>query len=291
MDRLSASRLSANALTTFRWSLEEDLHYAGEAGYGGVGLWTRKVRDFGEERAVDLVRESGLGVSCVSWEGGFTGADAVSADDNIAAACDTLALCAALGAGCLTIYSGGRNGHTARHAERLLHAALDRLLPVAEEVGVPLALEPLHPRCADNWTILTNLPDALRLVRAYDTPALRLAIDTYHFPVGEADWPLLAEAAEHLAVVHLGDLDEPHGVDQARVPLGEGSSPLAGIVRTLVAAGYLGFFDVKLTGPAFDAMDYHALLRHSRRQFAKLGVDRVSVPSARRADTCRATLS
>jgi hypothetical protein len=35
-------------------------------------------------------------------------------------------------AGCLVIYSGGRNNHIARHAGRLLRMALDELLPIAD---------------------------------------------------------------------------------------------------------------------------------------------------------------
>lgn len=288
------ARLSMNQLTTYRWSFEEDLHHCRNAGYDGIGVWVRKLRDFGEERAVELIAESGLAVSNVSWEGGFTGADATTARENLAAARDTLALCGALGAGCLTIYSGGRNGHTSRHADRLLRGALDRLLPFAEEAGVPLAIEPMHPACADDWTILTSLPAALELVRAYDTPALRLALDTYHFPLNQTAWPILRDLAEYLTVVHLGDVAAPHGVDQSRAELGEGGAPLAGIVQTLAEAGYAGFYDVKLLGPGFDDADYDRLLRQSRAAFEGFGAgDSVevtaAVPTPAPLDSCKAT--
>lgn len=285
------ARLSMNQLTTYRWSFEEDLLHCRDAGYDGIAVWVRKLRDFGVERAVELVGECGLAVSNVSWEGGFTGADASTADQNLDAALDTLELCGELGARCLTVYSGGRNGHTARHADRLLRTAIDRLLPVAEAVGVPLAIEPMHPACADEWTILTSLPETLRLAQEYETPGLRLALDTYHFPLGQENWPILRELVPYLAVVHLGDSDQPHGVDHARAPLGEGSTPLAGIVQTLIAAGYSGFFDVKLLGPSFDDADYDRLLRQSRRAFEALGADNLdATPAPTRFDACKATL-
>lgn len=282
------ARLSMNQLTTYRWSFDEDLHHARQAGYDGLGVWVRKLRDFGEERAVDLVAESGLRVSCVSWEGGFTGADALTAEENLASARDTLALCAELGAECLVIYTGGRNGHTRRHADRLIRSALDRLLPFAEEQGVPLAVEPMHPACAEGWTTLTTLEEALRFAEGFESPALRLALDTYHFPAGEEDWPLLRELAAYLSVVHLGDADTPHGVDQARSPLGEGAAPLGGIVNTLLEAGYEGFFDVKLLGPAFAPTDYHQLLRQSRRVFETLGGDALRPSTPLSVDACKA---
>ncbi|QDV73469.1 sugar phosphate isomerase/epimerase family protein [Botrimarina mediterranea] len=280
-----------NQLTTYRWSFEEDLHHCRHAGYDGIAVWVRKLRDFGEERAAELISDSGLAVSNVSWEGGFTGADAVTSRENLAAARDTLALCGALGAGCLTIYSGGRNGHTSRHANRLLRAALDRLLPFAEEAGVPLAIEPMHPACADDWTIVTSLPDALELVREYDTPALRLALDTYHFPLAEEAWPILRELAGYLAVVHLGDVQTPHSVDHSRAALGEGAAPLAGIVQTLAEAGYAGFFDVKLLGPAFDEADYDRLLRQSREAFVAFGADEIAAVEVAPRDAAAPTPS
>lgn len=263
-------RLSMNEVTTYRWSFEEDLLCARDAGYQGIGVWLRKLRDFGEERAIELVQESGLAVSHVSWEGGFTGRDAATAQENIASARETLALCGELGAESLVIYSGARNGHTQRHANRLLRSALDQLLPHAEKAGVALAVEPMHCACAEGWTFLTGLPESLNLAREYDTPALRLALDTYHFPAGEPDWPLLRELAPYLAVVHLGDLADPHGLDQGRVPLGEGHAPLSGIVQSLIDGGYNGFFDVKLMGPKIECLDYHQVLRHSRRAFNEL---------------------
>ncbi|TWT94042.1 Xylose isomerase-like TIM barrel [Botrimarina colliarenosi] len=281
------ARLSMNQLTTYRWSFEEDLLHCRDAGYDGIGVWVRKLRDFGEERAAEMLLESGLAVANVSWEGGFTGADAAGSEENIAAAQDTLQLCGELGAECLTIHSGGRNSHTNRHAGRLLRAALDRLLPYAEAARVPIAIEPMHAACAEGWTILTSLPETLQLLEEYRSPALRMALDTYHFPIEAADWPLLRELAGYLAVVHLGDVDQPHDVDQSRVPLGEGQAPLAGIVQTLVEAGYAGFFDVKLMGPAFDAVDYHGVLRQSRRAFTRLTADVLSEPTPTRIDACK----
>lgn len=283
------TRLSMNELTTYRWSFDEDLLHYREAGYEAVGVWLRKLRDYGEERAIELVEESGLTISHVGWEGGFTGADASSAAENLAQARETLALCSELNAGCLVVYSGGRNGHTRRHAGRLLRSALDELLPYADAAGVPLAVEPMHPACAEGWTFLTSLSAALELVQEYETPALRLAYDAYHFPLTESEWPLLAEVAPYLAIAHLGDLEDPHGVDHARVPLGEGEAPLGGIAQTLVNAGYTGCFDVKLMGPSIEMADYHGLLRDSRRVLRRLTQTEVGDPSQSGLDLCNAT--
>ncbi|MEQ8849561.1 MAG: sugar phosphate isomerase/epimerase family protein [Botrimarina sp.] len=267
-----------NQLTTYRWSFEEDLVRYAESGYDGVGVWLRKLSDFGVERGVDLVADTGLSVAGMSWVGGFTGADAASPRENLAVARDALRVAAQLKAACLKVHSGGPNGHIRGHAMRLFRQALDQLLPFAEEFGVPLAIEPMHQACAAEWTLLTDLASALALVREYDSPGLKLAMDTYHFPIGPEGWPLLRELAPHLAVVHLGDIDRPHGVDQWRRPLGQGAAPLGGIVRTLCEAGYTGMLDVKLIGPEFTASDYETLLVESRAAVADLTTDAMIGP-------------
>ena len=55
------SRLAVNQITTNRWSLEEDLQSYREEGFEAAGLWRPKFARFeDEERAIELVRESGL---------------------------------------------------------------------------------------------------------------------------------------------------------------------------------------------------------------------------------------
>ncbi len=263
-------RYSMNEQTTYRWSFDEDLLHISKAGYDSVGVWLRKLFDFGPERAIELLQESGLGVSSVSWVGGFTGADAATPAENVAMAREAIVLSAELQAESLILYTGGRNGHTNRHSDRLVSSALDKLLPIAEEHGVPIALEPMHPQCAGEWTCLTSLESALRLVEKHRSDSLKISLDTYHFPLEGWDADRLGELIPHLAVVHVGDYVEPRGIDLARVPLGEGTAPLATTLGTLAGAGYDGSFDIKLLGPEIEASDYHELLAQSLKAVTEL---------------------
>ena len=68
--------LSMNEVTTYRWSLEDDLRQYAQAGYEGIGVWRQKLSDYGEEAAVDLIAESGLRVTNLLWAGGLRGAAA-----------------------------------------------------------------------------------------------------------------------------------------------------------------------------------------------------------------------
>jgi sugar phosphate isomerase/epimerase len=262
--------LSMNEITTFRWSFEQDVENYHQAGYRSIGVWRQKLADCDAERAIDLLAGSGLNVSNLLWAGGFTGSDGRTLEESIDDAKDALRLAAGMQAGCLVIYPGGRNNHTFRHAGRLLRTALDELLPLAAAVEVPLALEPMHAACAINWTFLTDPRSVVALVEEYASPYLKLAYDTYHFPLGHRQRRQLHKIAPHIGIVHLGDRRAPPSADQDRCPLGAGRLPLAEIVAALQEAGYAGPFDVKLIGPEIGVNDYWTLLEQSQAAFAEL---------------------
>jgi sugar phosphate isomerase/epimerase len=261
--------LSMNEMTTYRWSLGQDIENYQDAGYSGIGVWRNKLIDEHEDKAIERLISSGLRVTSVSWAGGFTGSDGRGLAESIDDASDAVRLAGSLMAGCLVIYSGGRNNHTYRHAGRLLRTALDELLPLAEMWEVPLAIEPMHPACATDWTFLTNLESTLDLVEQVDSPYLKIAYDTYHFPLAGRHARLLANLAPHLGTVFLGDRLEQASAEQERCRLGHGRLPLVEIVTTLADAGYSGAYDVKLMGPDIETCDYWTLLEQSLQTFCE----------------------
>src|SRR5215471_15287934 len=141
-------RLSLNEMTTYRWSFDEDVKNYSAAGIPAIGVWRRKLSDFGEQRGIELLKDSGLAVSNLLWAGGFTGSEGHTHRESIEDGIEAVRLAAAMGAKCLIVYSGARAGHTHNHARRLLVSALKELSPLAAEQGVVLALEPMHPACA-----------------------------------------------------------------------------------------------------------------------------------------------
>ena len=124
-------RLSMNEMTTYRWSFEQDVQQYCAAGIPAIGVWRRKLSDFGEQRGIELLKESGLAVSNLLWAGGFTGSEGHTFRESVDDAVDAIRLAGAMRANCLVIYSGARAGHTHNHARRLLVSALIELAPLA----------------------------------------------------------------------------------------------------------------------------------------------------------------
>ncbi|MBX3413241.1 MAG: sugar phosphate isomerase/epimerase [Pirellulales bacterium] len=270
------ARLSMNEVTTYRWSFEEDVAHYARAGIPAIGVWRQKLSDFGEEKGIELLEESGLAVSNLLWGGGFTGSDGRSFRDSVDDARDAIRLAGAMKAGCLVLYTGGRGGHTHGHARRLFRDALAQLVPLAGELNVPLAIEPMHVNYAADWTFLTCLDDTLELMVPFDANYVRLAFDTYHFGDHPQLLARIPELAARVSIVHLADSHKTPGAEQNRCPLGTGALPLKEILSGFAAAGYDGYCDVELFGEAVENADYALLLRDTQRAFHHLSACQVA---------------
>jgi sugar phosphate isomerase/epimerase len=262
--------LSVSETTTFRWTFEEDVLNYAAAGIPAIGVWRHKLSDFGESKGIELLLETHLPVSHLFWAGGFTGSDGRSFRASVEDAAEALRTAAALSTGTLVVYSGARAGHTYNHARRLFKDALVELAPLAAELKVFLAIEPMHPGCAGEFTFLTSLDDVLAFLEAIANPQVKMVLDTYHLGHTPDLAGRIPQFIDRVALVQLGDARHPPTGEQDRCLLGEGVLPLGEIVSALKAAGYDGFFDVELLGEGVEAIDYTALLQHAKEAFARL---------------------
>jgi sugar phosphate isomerase/epimerase len=265
------AQLSINEVTTFRWTLEEDVERYAAAGVPAIGVWRQKLSDCGEEKAAELLRAKRLKVSTLLWAGGFTGSDGRTFRESIDDGLDAVRQAALLGAACLVVYSGGRAGHTHNHARRLFRDALKELAAAAEQSNVVLAVEPMHAGCAADWTFLTTVDDTLAILDQVGDPRrVKLVFDTYHMGFHPRIADRIGQFVDRIALVQLGDgKDVPDG-EQSRCRLGEGAVPLDEIVAALRSAGYNGFYDLELIGEEIEPIDYAELITHAKAAFARL---------------------
>lgn len=256
-------RISMNELTTYRWSFEEDVQHYRAAGLEALSVWRHKLSDFGEEKGAELLEELGLHAASLLWAGGFTGSDGRNFRESVDDARDAVRAAALLKSSTLIVYTGARAGHTRNHARRLLRAAIDEIAPLAADLGVSLALEPMHEGCAGEWTFLTDVDETLAQLDALKHPNVQLAFDTYHLGQNPAVVARVRDLAPRTAIVQLGDARQAPRGEQNRCPLGAGAIPLREIVAQFESAGYRGYYDVELLGEDIEATDYQDLLRSS----------------------------
>ncbi len=266
------NRLAINETTTFGWQLDQEVEAFLAAGIHAMGVWRAKLSDFGTEKGIELLADSGIAVSSLMWAGGFTG-DVRTHQESIDDAVEAVHLAASLHADCLILYSGPQAGHIRRQAERLVDSALHAILPVAESSGVVVALEPVHQAVAFQSSFWTQLQQVVDVLRRFDSPHLRLVLDTYHMMDEPRLVERLAEIVDSIALVQLSDARQPPRDEQNRCPLGDGCVPLREIVRELLRRGYSGFFEVELHGEDCEALDNNDLIQRSIEAYKKLVSD------------------
>ena len=255
--------LAISQLSTLRWDFEQDVVAYAERGFSGIGIYRPKLEDFGVERAVDLLAEHSLTATSLSWAGGFTGSDGRGTDDAIRDAVGALRHVADLHAETLVVLAGGRNNHIRNHANRTLCDALRVVATYAEEFGVKISLEPIHPGCGDEWCFVNNLQSTLNVIEAVDSPALGITLDTYHVGMNDGVVGWLPDIVPHLHLVQLGDAKHSPLGEMNRCLLGQGCVPIATILQTLNQCGYSGALEVELIGEDLEMVGYDEMLDHT----------------------------
>ena len=122
----------------------------------------------------------------------------------------------------------------------LLYRLFDDLVPLAEQAGVALLIEPLNFYEA---MLVPNLDKAIEICKHYDSAGLRLMADTFHMNIMEAD-PLasLRAATPYLAHMHLSDSNR-------QLP-GQGHIDFRALFMALADIGYTGYLALEAIPPA-----------------------------------------
>src|ERR671933_857172 len=142
------SRLSLNQATTQRWSLREAVEGCARAGIPAIGIWRDKLAELGLAQAARLVRDAGLHVSSVCRGGMFPAPTAAERQARIEENKRAVDEAAALDADVLVLVCGPALDKDIAAARTMVREGIAALLPYAQERGVRLGIEPLHPMFA-----------------------------------------------------------------------------------------------------------------------------------------------
>jgi len=108
--------------------------------------------------------------------------------------------------------------------------------PLAEQRSVRILIEPLAPQLCN---VVTTLEEAMAIIRAVKSPAVRTIFDTHNTAAEARPLPaLLREYFPWIRHVHLNEMD-------GRRP-GAGNFPFALVMRTLRELGYRGWLSVEV---------------------------------------------
>lgn len=268
---MSFERIAVSEFSTLKWAFEEDVAGFGALGFGAIGVCRQKLADYGVEKGAELLIERAMQVSSLQWAGGFTGADGRSFVEAVEDAQSAVYEAALLGAECLIVHGGGRNGHTSGHAMRLIRNALRELTPLAQDYGIKLAIEPTHPVTGRDCSFVHQIDRALELIAEFGSHNVGLVCDTYEIGHDDACMHTLESAIDQICLIQIADAcyeqtEEP----DRRIP-GEGCLPLREMISLLTAHGYDGFYELELLGPELSHLAYETILMRARKAMSLIG--------------------
>ena len=270
------SRLSINSATTKKWTLAQVVEGCVNAGIPAIGPWRDRVAEAGLDKAARLIKDAGLRVSSLCRGGFLTAADAEgqanALADNRAAileavALDTTELFLVVGG----LVSGEKDivGARQRVADRLAD-----LVPFAQENGVRLVLEPLHPMYAADRALISTLGQALDLAAPFDASTVGVAVDTFHVwwdPELKAQIER-AGRENRIASYQVCDFNMPIAADPllSRGYMGDGVVDFATIGTWVRDAGYTGDIEVEIFNQEIWDADGDAVLETMKQRYAEL---------------------
>jgi sugar phosphate isomerase/epimerase len=242
--------LSINTATLRgKWSLAEAIEGCARAGIRTIAPWRDQVADCGLERAVRLIRDTGLGISGLCRGGMFPAADAAgrqaALDDNRRAVDEA----ARIDARCLVLVVGGlpTGSKDLGGARNQVRDGIAALLPYARTANVPLAIEPLHPMYAADRACINTLEQANDLCDALG-PGVGVAVDVYHVwwdPDLEREIARAGKA--RILAFHVCDWLVPtRDLLLDRGMMGDGVIDIRRIRSQVEAAGYTGVCEVEI---------------------------------------------
>jgi sugar phosphate isomerase/epimerase len=247
-----ALRVSVSAISTFHWSLEEDLAFYAAHGITDVGISLAKLERHGWARGAARVRDAGLRVTNLLGLGPFHLDRPGQWDEQRARVRYALDAAGTMGAERLVLTTGPAGALAWEDAADALEAVLAPVQADAAALGIPLALEHTHSLRVDVGFVHT-LRDAVDLARRLDV-GVCMEINACWAERGLA--ATIAAGVDRLALVQVSDyaigtLTTPH-----RLVPGDGDIPLARILGQVLDAGYTGCFDLELIGPAIEDEGY-----------------------------------
>ncbi len=240
-------------------------------GIGGIGLTARAVEAHAPDALARLLRTHDLVATSLNSAGYVLHDDPSLAAAQSALDTRLFEAAQALGAPVNVILGGTLHagGLDLRSARARSAEGLARLSARADELGVRLALEPMHPAAIGTRSCVNQLAQAQALLALH--PRLGLTLDFYHSWWDPDLAPTIRSAAERIFVAQVCGLDVPaDGSAPRRTHLGAGPRDLALMLQELHDAGFAGAIEYEVFWEQIGRPSPEALLERALRDHCAL---------------------
>ena len=257
------SRLCIHTITTKPWKIEEAAKKFSAAGVKGITVWRDALEGRNIRQTGEMLRNEGLEIVSVCRGGFFPSIDKAKRDLAILENKKAIHEAAELGTDMVVLVCGAEPQQSLEDSRKQIQDGIESLAPFAEQAGVRLAIEPLHPMYADTRSAVNTLSQANDMAEAINSQWVGVAVDVYHL------WwdPLLEQEIkrcgriEKLFAFHVCDWNVPTtDMLNDRGLMGDGCIPIRAIRGWVEEAGFTGFYEVEIFSNKFWKQDQSEFL-------------------------------
>ncbi|MCR4467849.1 sugar phosphate isomerase/epimerase [Burkholderia sp. SCN-KJ] len=255
MESLHLTRCSINTATLgHREPIEVTIDRIAKAGFGGLAPWRHEVEAADVSKIAKQIRALELKVTGYCRSTYFPASTEEQRLANIQSNVRALNDAAELGAECFVMVVGGlpEGSRNLAAARSQVKDGIGALLEEARKLGVPLAIEPLHPMYAGDRSVINTLGQAVTLAHELDPHNdgfLGIAVDVYHCWWDPQLEVSVASAGDNgrIYAYHVSDWLVPTGdMLLDRGMMGDGVIDLQNFRRMVEDAGYAGMVEVEI---------------------------------------------
>lgn len=255
-------RLSVSALSSFRWSFDQDLALWQDIGIPWAGLIVQKLGD-DIDGALSRLDAAGIRVSTVV-AGGFDLRQPATWDKARTELHALIDAVAAHDGWSVYITPGRTTGAPWRDVLETFADAVGPSVAHARAKGVQLAIE---PSLRTDVSFINTIRDSIDVC---ERTGIMTVIDFGNCWMERDFREVVARAAPHTALVQVGDtpiggtlqgpgMPPPGG----RVPFGEGDLPIARMLADIRDSGYKGPLELELPGQLGETEGYEPVIRRA----------------------------
>lgn len=239
----------------FQCPIEQSIDAIAAAGFGGIAPWRREVEGQNVSAIAKRIRDAGLKVTGYCRSTYLPSATVAGLQANIESNRRALNDAAALGANSFVMVVGGlpKGSKDIAGVRTQVAEGVAQLLDHGKNLGVRIALEPLHPVYTAERSCLTLLSEALEMCQQIEgsapVPSLGVCLDVYHVwwdPNLKRD---IARAGMEKRIFgfHVCDWLVPtNDVLNDRGMMGDGVIDIPSIRALVEKAGYRGLTEVEI---------------------------------------------
>lgn len=264
------SKLCVHTQTTKPWSIEECISHFHAAGIKGISIWRHLLEGKDLNTVKAQLDAHQMDVVSLVRGGFFPSVDKkqrdLSLEDNRLAIDQAAALAAPL----VVLVCGADPKQSLEVSRQQIQESIIALIPHAENAGVRLAIEPLHPMYAGDKSAIVTLGQANDLCEAIGSPWVGIAIDVYHLWWEDQLKKEIIRCGKNKNILafHVCDWRVP-SIDflTDRGLMGEGCIPVRQIREWVEETGFEGYNEVEVFSDRLWAQDQKLYLEDIKKSY------------------------